>query len=425
VQEHDDFFNHYISYMADSAGEVPAFFNRWSLIAGVGALLGRKYYFSHGNFQINPNIYCMLIGSPGTRKSSAIKLMKKFMLAAGYDKIAASKTTKEKFIMDLAGIGEEGESSADTKSILEQNLWGDDEAPKEDAELFVMADEFNNFFGNGNIEFISLLGELWDYEGIYESRTKNFKAVKVHNPTISILGGNTPTNLATAFPPEVIGQGFFSRILLIYGEPNGRRIAFPTVPSAKQSAEIVEYLRRISALSGGITLTTEAQKLLERIYSEFSGFLDVRFESYSNRRFNHLIKLCLITAASRLATKIERADVIYANTVLVHTEHLMPKALGEFGKSRNSDISHRVITLLENAEGLMNFKDIWKHVSSDLEKQSDLATMIQNLVSADKIQNVRIEGFSGFLIKRNLRLEHNTEFVNFDLLTPEERKLSV
>jgi len=422
MQEHDDFFNHYISYMADSAGEVPAFFNRWSLIAGIGALLGRKYYFSHGNFQINPNIYCMLIGSPGTRKSSAIKLMKKFMLAAGYNKIAASKTTKEKFVMDLAGIGEE---SDEPSSILEQNLWGDDDSTKEDAELFVMADEFNNFFGNGNIEFISLLGELWDYEGVYESRTKNFKAVKVNNPTISILGGNTPTNLATAFPPEIIGQGFFSRILLIYGEPNGKRIAFPTVPSAKQSAEIIEYLKRIATLSGGVTLTPESEGLLKRIYEADIRLPDVRFESYSTRRFNHLIKICLITAASRLSNKIERHDVIYANTVLVHTEHLMPKALGEFGKSRNSDISHRVITLLEAADGLMTFKDIWKHVSSDLEKMQDLATMIQNLVSADKIQSVKVGDQSGFLVKRTLRLEHNSEFVNFDLLTPEERKLSV
>lgn len=424
MQAHDDFFNHYISYMADSAGEVPAFFNRWSLISGIGALLGRKYYLSHGNFQINPNIYCMLIGSPGTRKSSAIKLLKKFMLAAGYDKIAASKTTKEKFLMDLAGIGED-DSSADTQSILDQKLWGDDPEIKEDAELFVMADEFNNFFGNGNIEFLSLLGELWDCDGIYESRTKNFKAVKVYNPTVSILGGNTPTNLALAFPPEIIGQGFFSRILLIYGEPNGRKIAFPKVPSAAAAGEIVEYLRRIKALSGGVTLSDEAEKLLERIYTEITGFPDVRFESYSTRRFNHLIKLCLITAASRLSNKIERGDVIYANTVLVHTEHLMPKALGEFGKSRNSDISHRIITLLESADGLMTFKDIWKHVSSDLEKMQDLATMLQNLVSADKIQNVKVGATAGFLVKRLLKLEHNTEFVNFDLLTPEERKLSL
>jgi Protein of unknown function (DUF3987) len=425
VQANDDFFNHYISFMADSAGEVPAFFNRWSLISGIGALLGRRYYFSHGNFQINPNIYCMLIGSPGTRKSSAIKLMKKFILATGYETIAASKTTKEKFILDLAGMGDESDSSS--LSVLEQNLWGDGADSQEDAEIFVMADEFNNFFGNGNIEFISLLGEFWDYEGIYESRSKHSKPVRVSNPTVSILGGNTPTNLATAFPPEVIGQGFFSRILLIYGEPNGRRIAFPTTPSAQESSIIIEYLRKIRSLAGGITLTSEAQNLLERIYSEFTGFTDARFESYSNRRFNHLIKLCLVTAASRLSTKIERRDVIYANTVLVHTEHLMPKALGEFGKSRNSDISHRIITILENADGVMTLRDLWKHTSSDLEKMADLAILMQNLLAADKVQSIRTSTGTeaGFLVKRMIQVEHNTDFVDFNLLTPEERKISL
>lgn len=419
MQADKDFFNHYISFMADSAGEVPAFFNRWSLIASIGALLGRKYYFSHGNFQINPNIFCMLIGSPGTRKSSAIKLAKKFVLAAGYEKISASKTTKEKFILDLAGV-EDVDQSGD---ILSQNLWGDGEDSKEDAEIFIMADEFNNFFGNGNIEFISLLGEFWDYEGTFESRTKNSKSVKVYNPTVSILGGNTPTNLATAFPPETIGQGFFSRILLIYGEPNGKRIAFPKTPSVSESAIIIEYLRKIKSLSGGVTLTAEAETLLERIYTSHTGFPDVRFESYSNRRFNHLIKLCLITAASRLSTIIDTCDVIYANTVLVHTEHLMPKALGEFGKSRNSDISHRVITLLESAEDIMTFKEIWKHVASDLEKMPDLATLLQNLVSADKIQSVQTVKGAGFLIKRMVQVEHNSDFVDFNLLTVEERKL--
>lgn len=397
--------------MDKSAGEVPAFFNRWSLIAGIGALLGRRFYFSHGNFQINPNIYCMLIGSPGTRKSSAIKLMKKFILATGYDSIAASKTTKEKFILDLAGTDE-------TEDSVDNFLWGAES--KEDAECFIMADEFNNFFGNGNIEFISLLGEFWDYDGVYESRVKNSQSVKVYNPTISILGGNTPTNFATAFPPEIIGQGFFSRILLIYGSPNGRKIAFPRTPPAEEAEIIVQYLRKIKLLSGPVVLSSGAEKILENIYETFSGFPDVRFESYSNRRFNHLLKLCIIVAASRLSSEISREDVIYANTILVHTEHLMPKALGEFGKSKNSDVSQKIITLLENATGVMTFKEVWKHVSSDLNTMQELSTMIQNLIAAEKVQSVN---GSGLLIRRQLRVEHNSAHMNFDLLTPDERKL--
>ena len=72
----EDFFSSYLSYACDNT-EVPRFFGRWSAIVGLGAFLGRQYHFEHGHFNINPNIYCMLIGSAGTRKGTAIKLIKK------------------------------------------------------------------------------------------------------------------------------------------------------------------------------------------------------------------------------------------------------------------------------------------------------------------------------------------------------------
>lgn len=90
----DEFLSSYLAYASDT--EVPAIFHRWAAISSIGAFLGRRYYFSHGHFEINPNIYCMLIGSPGTRKSTAIKLIKKLIKTAGYDTIAADKTTKER-----------------------------------------------------------------------------------------------------------------------------------------------------------------------------------------------------------------------------------------------------------------------------------------------------------------------------------------
>ena len=150
-----DFISQYLTYAGET--EVPAFFSRWAALSGIGAYLGRQYYFQHGHFNIYPNQYCMLIGSPGTRKSTAIKLMRKLLQDAGYSTIAADKTTKEKFMLDLAGADE----PVSTEDILETNLFGD-LANEQDAEMFVMADEFNDFFGNGNIEFISLLGTLWD-----------------------------------------------------------------------------------------------------------------------------------------------------------------------------------------------------------------------------------------------------------------------
>lgn len=411
----EDFFSRYLHYTSDA--EPPAVFQRWCAIAGIGALLGRQFYFQHGFKTIYPNIYCMLIGSPGTRKSTSIKLMRSFLTQSGYTTIAAEKSTKEKFLLDLAGT----DTTESADDILDQNLFGNGEG-KDDSEMFIMADEFNDFFGNGNIEFISLLGTLWDFTGVYRNRIKNGKSVDIPNPTVSILGGNTPTGFSLAFPSDILGQGFFSRILLIHGEPNGKRIPFPPEPDRDSTQRVIEHLREIkSTVFGPAQLTGAAKGLLSEIYIRDPKVDDVRFASYSNRRFDHLLKLCLITSANRLSTEITERDVIYANTILSHAEQYMPKALGEFGKAKNSDVTHKVLEIINNATGVVKMKDIWCQVYTDLDKMSALQDILIALQGAEKIQTVPEVG--GFLPNRRVLLDGMKGLVDFSLLTSEEREM--
>lgn len=416
--EDSDFFSQYLEYTSNI--EPPAVFQRWCAISGIGAFLGRQFYFQHGHFNIYSNTYTMLLGSPGTRKSTAIKLMRSLMVQAGYTTIAAEKSTKEKFLLDLAGV-DNGMPSID--NTLDSNLFGNGD-DKPDSEMYIMADEFNDFFGNGNIEFVSLLGTLWDFNGIYRNRIKNGKSVDISNPTVSILGGNTPTGFSLAFPTDILGQGFFSRILLIYGEPNGKRIPFPERPTEAATARIIERLRKIkSTVFGPATLSRDAEALLSKIYTINPTVDDVRFESYSNRRFVHLLKLSLIHAASRNSTTITRADVIYANTVLTHSEQFMPRALGEFGKGKNSDVTHKVLQVIMGAEGVVTFKDIWCYVHSDLEKMSQLQEILVNLHAAEKIQAVPEVG--GYLPKRRILDYQDASIVDYNLLSAEERNMKI
>jgi hypothetical protein len=355
----------------------------------------------------------MLMGGAGSRKSTAIKIAASLIKKAGYDTIAAERSTKEKFLMDLAG-----EESTPQGNIMEQNLFGtsDNDAP---CEILIAADEFNTFVGNGNIEFLSLLGVLWDYNGKFEDRKKNSKSLVIENPTVSILAGNTATGFSLAFPAEAIGQGIFSRLILIHGEKTDKRITFPEAPSQAQEKLLLDILYAIRQVaSGNAVLTPSARTMLDAIYQGWIGFPDVRFESYANRRFSHLIKLCLIVSAASMRNCIEDCDVVYANTILTHAEHSMSKALGEFGKARNSDVAHKVIQILESSYVPVSLKELWQNVHNDLEDISALKDMISNLVIAEKILSTK----GGFLAKRRILDEVSNEFVDFSLLTPEECK---
>jgi len=421
-----NFINSYLHYTGQT--ESPTTFHRWSVISSLGAWLGKRFYIKHGHSRINSNMYVMLMGAAGTRKSTAIKVASKLIKKAGYNTFSASKTSKEQFLADLAKTGMASDSSAGSNAgdaLLDMNLWGaEDSAEAESSlgscELFVNADEFNDFVGNGNIEFLSLLGNLWDLEGDYRHSKLTSKSVFVKDPCVSILAGNTATGFSLAFPKEAIGQGIFSRLLLIHGESTNKRIAFPSPPSDDATAALIQCLLQIRAIAiGEAEIADDAKAMLEYIYNTWEHIGDIRFESYCNRRFTHLIKLCLIHAAASKSRVILQEHVVMANTVLTHAEHSMARALGEFGAASKSDVTNKVMNLLTLAVNPMTFKDIWKHVSNDINNLQELRPIIENLQFAEKIVKVG----AGFLAKRNLIQERSTDrTIDFSLLTESERE---
>ena len=415
----DDFISAYFSYIGET--EAPMTFHRWACITILGAWIGRDYCFRLGHFNIKPNIYCMLMGSAGSRKSTAIKIAARVLGKTGYSAIAADRTTKEKFLLDLSGAPDivvDARGKVHDVVSLEDNIFGSAETDHI-PEMLIAADEFNTFVGNGNIEFLSMLGVLWDHEGTFKNKVKNSKSVEVENPFVSIIAGNTPTGFSLAFPAESIGQGIFSRIILVHGESTGKRITFPAIPTIQDTKQITDILHAIKAITTReAVITSAAQKLLNAIYQGKTPVADVRFESYMNRRFSHLLKLCLVVSAAAMRSVIEECDVVYANTILTHTEHGMSKALGEFGKSKNSDVSHKLVQILENSYEPIPVKQLWMQLHNDLDDIGRMKDMLTSLVIAEKVISTK----AGFLIRRKVFDEVSNTYVDFNLLTEEERK---
>lgn len=412
TKESVDFFSRFVNYARGT--EVPTFFYRWSAIGGLGAWLGKDVYIKFGSQKIYPNMYILLLGEPGTKKSTAIKTMKRVLKSAHYNHFSAEKTSKEKFLLDLSGVDEEGE--ADAEDFLNAGLFGEDE-PR---EVFIAADEFNDFFGNNILDFVSLLGVLWDWEGIYENKIKNGQSVKIQDPYVSLLGGTTPTTFSHTFPQEVIGQGFFSRVVAVHAKPTGKRITWPHEPDEEETRELLDHLRRIKTnCQGQITFTKEAYHLVDVIYQNWKEVDDVRFASYSNRRHTHFLKLVALHTVARCSMVVEKEDVIYANTILHHTETLMPKAYGEFGQSRNSALSHKIIQYLDMIKDgdYPTIMDLYGKFSADFDRFDLFVSLTQSMVQAGKLQ----------IIDRRIlpciraTEEVYTETLDYKYLTDEER----
>lgn len=403
-----DFLDQYLAYTLDT--EATGTFHRWSAIVGVGAWLEKDIWIQHGASNYYPNTYAMLLGESGSRKSAAIKGFIRILKSAGYKTLAAEKTSKEKFFADMAAQhhAEEDEDSM---------LWGDVDKSAV-TPILIAADEANDFFGLNNLEFLSTLGSLWDHEGSYEIKYKTSKSDMIPNPNVSILTGNTPTNFSLAFPPTIIGQGFFSRILLIHGEKTRPKIPWPTPPSLEHTAAIVQRLAQMKqVMRGQIDPTHGAKVLLAQIYMQPDTIKDQRFASYFNRRFTHLLKLCLVVAACKFEKEITESTVIQANTYLTYVQNLMPKALGEYGKSQDSDITHKIMSILTATSNPVTMKELTKQVSNDVRNLGELQSIVAKLAAADKIMATK----AGFLPVRHEMIQVEDKFVDFNsYLTQEE-----
>lgn len=426
----NDFFSLYFDYVAET--EPPTIFHRWSIIPAIGALLGRKLWFPFGAGRLFPNHYVMLIGDPGTRKSTAIKRATKLIAAAGYQDFSGQRSSKEKFLSDLAGLDDEpinlppGKKQSGINILASLNLPGADTLDSKPSEMFIANDEFNNFIGVGNLDFQSLLGELWDWDEPdrpYKQRLQTRKSISIYQPTVSILGGNTPTGFAECFPLASIGQGFMSRLILVHSEPSGRKITFPAPPAPETVAKLVSFLQEMQRVCvGEIKLDEEAMSALDTIYKGWVDMEDTRFRHYSTRRFTHLLKLCMIVAAVRLSIRVTLLDVIHANTILVYAETTMPKAIGELGKSKNSEAANKLMQVLYSTKRPLEAKELWKVVQNDLDKLQDLSNLLLNLQQADKIQVIQTsKGSAGYLPKIKVT-GRSAPYTNFELLKGKEIK---
>ena len=353
----------------------------WAGLSCLAAQLARNVYIPFGNGKIYPNLYIMFVGDPGKRKSTAIKDLKKRVKAAGYQNICGDKVTMQKYLLDLAGVGE---GSIDDSNITEFNL-GITLGTNDYVESYINQDEFSDFIGINNYPFISLLGNFWDIDEPYVYRTKGGQSIEIPSPIVNILGATTPSQFNTIFPPAISEQGFLSRLIIVNIPESKRKIARPLPSDETVIEKVVAGFKAVRKLSGELVMSDAVWDKLEEIYLTWKPVEDTRFAHYSTRRHTQLLKLCSLMTCSRMTIEMSVDDVILANTLLTYTEHFMPQALGQFGKNKDGDVSSKIISYLRsNFPIAKSAGEILIPIGTETTLK-DLPMILNNLVVSDKI----------------------------------------
>ena len=374
--------------------EPPVLHHIWSLVSMMSANLGRRCWFEFGSTPIYPNQYILLVGDPGVRKSTAMSLAKKMIKGNRSIRIAPDDTGGQRQGLIMAMIGQEDsmESMLEGLTDCEFSDLAEDSSsainldspvsPEDRHTMYVFASEFASFIGQSCYELVTFLTKIWDGED-HNYTLKNSKQI-LEKPLLNLLGGTTPTAMSQALPLEVVGQGFLSRVVLVYAE-SSVKIARPQALAEEGVAEIHKVFDYVAQnFSGAFKETENSAKLLDSLYFKEHRIPDTRFVYYMTRRHTHLIKLTMAMAALRGSQEIISEDVEDAEELLSLTEQVMPNALGEFGLSPLGAARQKLLEYLNSSPDPYTMNNLWSLMQKDM-KWTDFTQCLRDLVEEGKI----------------------------------------
>lgn len=378
------FVNQYIT--ANSLTEIPDRYSIWSLLTVVGAAVGRNTHYRLGTQQIYPNMMTLLVGTPASRKTTAINAASQ--LVPNYVALAPQELVNSTLgiIGFMSGADKKKKKrlgKRDYAKFLDEDLIEEPEveepAVEENRETpFAVCSEFGTLVKSEAYKLLTVLSQLWD-----GSEFRHQLAV-IKQPTFSLLGAVTPGSLVKLLPPESSEQGFLSRAILVYGEKNGF-VPRPEFFNAERHPELKQLIEA-NALLGGkpIKATVAAERLLDSLYVKTNTITDFRFTYYNARRHIHLIKVCINLALLSYDKVITEEVVNDAETLLNNTEQYMPDCLGEFGLAPLTKVKHMILEFLRQCDEPISSK-ILRNVASKDATDRDFEEIMRQLEEEGKI----------------------------------------
>lgn len=346
--------------------ECPDSYLYWAALNTLSAVTQRHIYTDWAYYRVYPNLYVMLVGPAGNRKSAAIRFTKDLLRDVKIP-LASSSISREH-------LGDQMKARAgDTNAIS------------------IVTGEFSTFIrtsGDSMIEFLTL---IFDSEDNFEHGTRGSGVVKLEKPFLTLIAGAVPEWIANNFDATFVEEGFASRTIFI-NENNVRfRNAKPKITKDmwKKREAMVRDLEQIMTLQGGFEWTEEADSWFDQWYNNVydKEKVDAKLNGFKARKPLHLIKLAMLLALNEGDELVLRVD--HFKAALRQVNIIQPKMLEAFsavGRNPYASNLEKIAHEIKIREG-MSKGDIIQLMYHDIPNKQILDEILENLTLMGKVRS--------------------------------------
>ena len=375
-----------MSFLSDyriysSGNESPPTYHLFSSLVALASVISRRVWIDMGYFVIYPNLYVILVGPPGNKKSTAIGLARGLLHRLKTVPFSGECTSKEKLVLDMVAgerLLENNPPFADTQRVY--------------SPLTIMVSELSEFLQISTDNMIGFITDVFDINFPYEHKTKNKGSVVINGPYLCILAGTTPSWMTTYLRSDIITGGFTRRCIFIYEQDRPKRIAFPKDNISQEHINAWQRVflasERISKLKGEFQWTPEAREFYRHWYENLKVPSDANTVGYYETKHIQLLKLAMLYAISETEALTIRIDDLRAGLdFLSLVEANLARVFEGMGSNQLNAASARLLDTLRStpvAEFTLNGKTLKAHIYP----RKKLEVVMYSLVNADDFNKI-------------------------------------
>jgi hypothetical protein len=378
----------YMEYTADT--ESPACYHYWVGCTLISAATKRNVHLDFKMFRIFPNLYVIIVGPSGARKSIATSIGMDVAKAAGIRKFS-DKITGAALIRDLS-------NAVEKRITLGSSVPGGIGGGEVElvSPVMIYASELGVFLGHDayGSGVIADLTDLYDCPTTWEKKTISRDAETINAPYVTLLAASTPQTLKDTIPPGAVGQGFTSRILFVWGDKRRRRVPIPEWNSGHEMLKknLIADLKHISTLRGQFKFSPDGMEAYKKSYygrlEPEEEYEDERLRNYASRKDIHTLKVAQIASLSRCDDlTITAYDWGTAVDAIKWLDEGLSNVFAGHGAANNSQDIIRIFKQIQVATdryGYISYPELLKRNYSYLNIQ-EFAWAITTLVESNAI----------------------------------------
>lgn len=332
--------------------EAPEDFHFWTGVATIAGALRRNVWIDQVKFVWTPNFYIVLVGPPGiATKSTTLDLGMRLLEGVPEVVFGPPSATWQAVVQTLA----------ESKMTVRWQDAADVQHEEAACPITVAAPELGTFLKIGAEGFIDVLTDLWDGKlstRAWVHKTKTTGSVTIERPWINLIGCTTPAWIQEHVRQDMIGGGFFSRVVFVYGAAKRQFIPYPklfiTHDDNDLQRRLTEDLIDMGQMRGEFIMTPEAYEWgAEWYFSHWekipSHMVSSRYEGYRSRKQTHIHKLAMVLSAAERSDRIITAEHLQtAEAFLNQAEGAMNYVYESVGVVDEAKRIREIVGLLRN-----------------------------------------------------------------------------